>query len=336
MEKYFKDLFKKYLKKFHVAFSPNCCEDALEPVGFNQGIGVYGGLQYYDSETNTYIDVELGGIPANPNRSVQFNNNGVFGGYDGFIFDVYNTLLHGIGVINGNPNGVHDAHVEGLGTSIYADYAHAEGIVTSARGVGSHSEGNFSQAWGIYSHAEGISTQAIGQYCHAEGYNANANGIGSHAEGFFTYTNGPGAHAEGLFTQALGSYSHAEGQGSSATGDVSHAEGYQTLAVGAYSHAQGWQTQSLGAYSSSFGFETYTNNFSQMAVGRWNSIDTDSLFVVGNGTDAGGGRGNKFEVTNIRIFLYDLPNYADNAAALGGGLSPEEVYRSGDFIKIVH
>lgn len=32
----------------------------------------------------------------------------------------------------------------------------------------------------------------------------------------------------------------------------------------------------------------------------------------------------------------DLPEYADNAAALAGGLIPGQVYRTGDFLKVVH
>ena len=32
----------------------------------------------------------------------------------------------------------------------------------------------------------------------------------------------------------------------------------------------------------------------------------------------------------------DLPEYADNAAALAGGLTPGQVYGTGDFLKVVH
>jgi hypothetical protein len=32
----------------------------------------------------------------------------------------------------------------------------------------------------------------------------------------------------------------------------------------------------------------------------------------------------------------NLPEYADNAAAIAGGLSVGQVYRTGDFLKVVH
>lgn len=32
----------------------------------------------------------------------------------------------------------------------------------------------------------------------------------------------------------------------------------------------------------------------------------------------------------------DLPEYADNAAALAGGLTPGQLYRTGDILKVVH
>jgi hypothetical protein len=32
----------------------------------------------------------------------------------------------------------------------------------------------------------------------------------------------------------------------------------------------------------------------------------------------------------------NLPEYADNAAALAGGLTVGQVYRTGDFLKVVH
>lgn len=32
----------------------------------------------------------------------------------------------------------------------------------------------------------------------------------------------------------------------------------------------------------------------------------------------------------------DLPEYVDNAAALAGGLTPGQVYRTGDVLKVVH
>ena len=44
----------------------------------------------------------------------------------------------------------------------------------------------------------------------------------------------------------------------------------------------------------------------------------------------------KFETTNTGIKITGVNQYADNAAALAGGLTVGDVYRTGDLLKIVN
>ena len=44
----------------------------------------------------------------------------------------------------------------------------------------------------------------------------------------------------------------------------------------------------------------------------------------------------KFETTNNTIKILGVPVYADNSFATAAGLTVGEVYRTGDFLKIVH
>ena len=100
-------------------------------------------------------------------------------------------------------------------------------------------------------------TEASNYASHAEGQNTIANGAASHAEGYYALTSGNYSHAEGAQTKTYGLYSHAEGSGSIAFGTGSHAGGFFTIASGS----------------------------GQTAIGKYNKYNnTDSLFVIGNGT----------------------------------------------------
>jgi len=194
------------------------------------------------------------------------------------------------------------SHAEGYSTIASSDYSHAEGYDTTASGYASHAEGNGTISSGSYSHAEGYGTTASGYashaegntttasnyYSHAEGNNTTASGQFSHAEGNGTTALGDGSHAEGLSTIASGSYSHAEGEGTTASGYGSHTEGSTTTASGNYSHAEGYATIALGLYSHAEGMGTIASGSGQLAAGRYNTENnTDSLLVIGNGTNFG-------------------------------------------------
>ena len=192
------------------------------------------------------------------------------------------------------------SHAEGGLTTAIGDYSHAEGESTTAFGSKSHAEGYYAISSGSYSHAEGANTITSGSYSHAEGDTTIAYGQTSHAEGQSTTAYGQSSHAEGLNTIAIGNWSHAEGQSTTASGDSSHAEGLGTTASGAnshaegngtissgsYSHAEGVGTQAIGDGSHAEGIGTIASGSGQLAAGQYNTHgNTDSLVVIGNGTD---------------------------------------------------
>ena len=129
---------------------------------------------------------------------------------------------------------------------------------------------------GVYSTAEGRDTTASGDYSHAEGYNTIASGNFSHAEGYKT--------------TASGDYSHAEGSDTTASSMGSHAEGKNTTASGGYSHAGGIGTKALHS--------------SEVAYGKYNESNSDTLFSIGDGTNDDA-RHNAFEITKTGGKLHD-------------------------------
>ena len=97
---------------------------------------------------------------------------------------------------------------------------------------------------------------------------------------------------------AIGRASHTEGGKTLAYSDYSHAEGWETEALGVASHAEGGKTTAGGDYSHSSGFGTIADNDYMFAVGKYNTYhDTNTLFVVGNGSD-NENRRNAFYVNN--------------------------------------
>jgi hypothetical protein len=139
--------------------------------------------------------------------------------------------------------------------------------------TGSFAQGNASVASGLYSHAQGDSNNATGLHSHAEGQSSTASGQYS--------------HAEGNSTVAAGAYSHTEGRSTSVTNVASwaHAEGWETVAEGSYSHAEGYGSRTNGQFSHAAGAFTIASGSGQNVVGKYNKrLNTDSLFIVGNGS----------------------------------------------------
>jgi hypothetical protein len=128
---------------------------------------------------------------------------------------------------------------------------------------------------GNYSFASGASTKAKGNYSTALGY----------------------------FTNATGDYSTALGYAANASGFTSTAMGYAANASGFTSTALGYYTNATGDYSTALGIATNSRAHSSVVLGRYNDsisnssttswIDTDPVFMIGNGT-ASNARRNAF------------------------------------------
>lgn len=152
-------------------------------------------------------------------------------------------------------------------------------------GVGAHAEGAETIASGYVAHAEGYKTYASGHMSHAEGSVTDALGDYSHVEGVGSKAKGSISHAEGGGTTAEGKWSHSEGAGTLASGDASHAEGTNCQAIGNYSHAGGMSSTAKGDIAFAHGLHAVANA-GQTVFGNYNAEDTDSIFIVGAGTQS--------------------------------------------------
>ena len=154
----------------------------------------------------------------------------------------------------------------------------------------------------------GDSTTASGSYSAAFGYGTTASGIGSVAFGDSTTASGNRSVAFGDSTTASSTTSAAFGLGTTASdigstafgGDTtasslySTAFGYGTTASGGLSTAFGSSTTASGDGSTAFGYYTTAQPYASFVIGQYNEIsgdtdnwiDTDPLFVIGNGVDA--------------------------------------------------
>jgi hypothetical protein len=238
---------------------------------------------------------------------------------------------------NANNLAINNSLAQGSFTSASGQYSHAEGESTVASGYASHTEGYFTNARDFATHAEGYYTNAgltawdtngtfngltqlpsfIGnitssfapgtpvvlgtsylvvsrsffqsnltqvQYVSQSNLNQSAGVplalIDSTVYPNQTLRTGQNSHAEGESTLAV--FGHAEGI--STTAVFGHAEGVGTLSTGYGSHAEGLGTIARGDY--------------QHVGGLYNTEDSSSLLVIGNGSDPnfGGTRSDAFKV----------------------------------------
>ena len=213
-------------------------------------------------------------------------NSFAFGGTDGTdevtIASAAGAVAMGASV---KATGV-NSFATGLRTHAQGAYSHAEGQDTEATQSYAHAEGKLTHATAAGAHAEGQKTWATYGYSHAEGEESKAENYYAHAEGKATQAAGQAAHAEGRESKAIGAYSHAEGYNTSTSKEAqgAHAEGQNTSASAAASHAAGINTQAKHTGSTATGNSTITGRNYQVVIGQFNDVDTNALFVVGNGT----------------------------------------------------
>ena len=164
------------------------------------------------------------------------------------------------------------------------------------------------EAW-TESHWKEIEKPFIGKYSMVEGDSAMAMSAGTHAEGRDTIAQGAYSHAEGYRSVVLGPKknvifaAHVEGiQCVIPSGHASHAEGYRTLASGDAAH-----TQNIG---------TIANYSAQTAIGKYNNVQQDTAFEIGNGT-ADDARSNALTVDwNGNVNIASGAKYKINGTAL--------------------
>jgi hypothetical protein len=138
------------------------------------------------------------------------------------------------------------------------------------------------------------SKDSIGNYSFASGYNTKAIGNVSTALGSHTNATGSASTALGYNTKATGYISTALGNSTNATGSNSTALGYDTKATGDASTALGSSTNATGTNSTVLGIATNSRAHASVVLGRYNDsistseptfwVDTDPVFMIGNGT----------------------------------------------------
>jgi len=133
----------------------------------------------------------------------------------------------------------------------------------------------------------------IGYYSTALGYSTIASGDRSIAMGESTLASGYISTATGQNSIASGNRTTAMGYTAKAIGDYSTSIGSWTTASGTYSTAMGTTARAEGLSSIAIGDNITSKSFAEIVIGTTNGdyypasttefIDTDRLFVIGNG-----------------------------------------------------
>src|SRR5688572_11916328 len=117
--------------------------------------------------------------------------------------------------------------------------------------------------------------------------------------GVYSFAAGRDCKASGVYSIALGDEAIASGSWSTAIGPLSIANAHSAVAIGnsnlatqTWAVALGNETRSSAFHSFTAGFNTVAKSFNLFAIGQYNDttasstfswIDTDPLFVIGNG-----------------------------------------------------
>ena len=154
--------------------------------------------------------------------------------------------------------------------------------------------GNLTKAKGLNSFAAGFNANALDDYSFALGRQVTSSGDASTALGYGSTASGLASFAANYFNTAGGAYSASIGFSTQSIGQMSLATGYDTEAEGIVSFAGGYRSKSLGSYSVAIGFQSHSLPYASLSIGRYNNnligssntwVDTDPVFIVGNGTD---------------------------------------------------
>lgn len=243
-----------------------------------------------------------GGSPGGANTDVQFNDNGSFGGNDGFTYDITTTLLvqltnagdtldGGQVQINGGPGGA----TSGAGGQVVVQSGNATTIGTGGR---------------IFIAAgDGGSTSGDGGRTQVQAGSANGGGVGG-ALNLFAGT-GIDNNSGGVFMSSGDVFGNGDGGVIDIIAGVVHGDG-----TGGPVLLEGGRTNGSGTAGSA-------------------SLLGGAAFGTGNGgnVNISGGVGGAGGIQG-HILLDAIQNFADDAAAAAGGVPITGLYRTASVIKI--
>jgi hypothetical protein len=167
--------------------------------------------------------------------------------------------------------------------------------------------GSNSNAYADYSVAIGNGVIARGNSAIAAGYLTKANGPASTALGDASVAEGAASVAAGKNNYAKAAGTVAMGDGNDALGSFSVALGKDNISTGEAAFTAGSQNRVGAAYAAAIGQGLISNGYGGLTVGRYNDTlyaaqtgitPSSTLFTVGNGFNAGGGRSTAFTVWN--------------------------------------
>ncbi len=174
-----------------------------------------------------------------------------------------------------------------------------------ASGIAAITLGTKSISSGLAAIAFGNRARATHDYAIAIGGFAKALGNAAVSIGYNNTASGDYATAIGTLNNASGYAATAMGRVNEASGDYAFATGNVTTASGVTAFAMGGSTVASGNYAASLGLGTIAQPYAALVAGRFNIssaaysgsnwVDTDPLFILGNGASSSV-RGNAFSV----------------------------------------
>ena len=255
---------------------------------------VNGVSQTYISNTentkqrNTIISDENGNLiiePLDEHKGIDLDADGnpiksEINGVNNFVKGRGNTVVmedesHGGATVMGDKNVV----TKPMGATFgYENENHASGAAFVC------GNNNVLEEKALGASVSGIGNIVKGQCGNAAGRENTVEGEFGDATGYKN-TVGRYGHVEGRENEA-GNNTHVEGYKNKATGAWSHVENSENTAAGAYAHAGGKKSNAPLEASFVHGIGLESGNQGQAVVGKYNVVDYDAVFVVGNGTDS--------------------------------------------------
>ena len=346
--------------------------DALGPnsvaIGYNAqtaSTATSAGSFGYNASASGATSVAIG---PGATTGVDGTNAGSFG--YGAAANGANSVAVGYGAITSGP----DASAFGKSASASGSTSMALGTNSIASGTNSVSIGYSSDATNTYSVAMGYNAQSTGQYATAVGYNSQANGSKSISIGayynytYYRFTYDPITHrfifrpytvtknnvSNGDYSVAigngntstdggttLGSNNSATGTGALALGHSNVSDSTFSVAIGSGNYSRGYNAFAIGegVYAEAANSVVLgTNNITSTDYNRTDWVETDPLFVIGNG--GGGSQSNALFIakngnTTITGNLYvtgSISSYSGTGDNLGNHILSQNLRTNGYYI----
>jgi len=253
----------------------------------------------WNKDNAGYFSIGFGNnTTASGVTSTALGSSTIASGFASIVMGSRSTASGEISTAMGNFTSATGSNSTAMGNSTNASNTNstAMGSATDATGFHSTAMGNSTHASGDASTAMGRNTTASGINSIAMGFATDASGNNSTAMGDNTTASGTNSTAMGISTTASGNSSTAMGAITTASGFSSTAMGNNTDASGGSSTAMGNSTDASGDNSTAMGTNTTSRAFGSLSIGRNNDsiisssrfiwVDTDPVFIIGNGTAA--------------------------------------------------